>query len=81
MKTIKGAKITEPCKRRYWETVLIEQKNGITTSKCGGDYKVFSFGPENIDSLACESGYISVSVVKSEPTKCEIDFLNSDFVV
>jgi len=80
MKNYKGAKLTVPCIRRYWETVeLSECENGCLTSKCGGDARVHSYGDDSSDFKACEEGFVSVSVVETEPSYADISSIKCDF--
>lgn len=80
MKNYKGAKLTVPCVRRYWETVeLSECENGCLTSKCGGDARVHSYGDDSSDFKACEEGFVSVSVVETEPSYADISSIKCDF--
>ncbi len=80
MKSYKGAKLTVPCIRRYWETLEISEcENGCMTSKCGGDACVHSYGNDFADFKACEKGFISVSVVETEPSYADISSIKCDF--
>lgn len=80
LKAYKGARLTVPCIRRYWESVQVAQECGKWYSRTDGA-DVLSFGDENSDSAATESGYVSVSVIRAEPSAAETDSCAAAFAV
>lgn len=70
MSAYRGARITVPCIRRYWEAVLVAQECGRQYSRTEGD-DVLSFGGSGTDAAATESGCVSVSVIQAEPSAAE----------
>ncbi|MGN0728462.1 5'/3'-nucleotidase SurE [Treponema sp.] len=82
----KGARLTVPSIRRYKEDVqLKESENGAFSSVCGSEYRVYSYGGDLSDFKACNDGFVSVSVIGTEPGFSEVDkikdFLNCEFRV
>ncbi len=59
-----------------------ESQNNNKEEVSGSEsFRVFSFGDENSDFKSCEAGFVSVSVIKTEPECTEFKSIENDFVL
>lgn len=77
MKKIKGAEFSNPCMRRYYEKI----ERGENTSTLVGSGKVVSCGNGRNDAAVCGDGFISVSVVQSEPAFKDMNSIENTFTI
>ncbi|MBQ0039345.1 MAG: 5'/3'-nucleotidase SurE [Treponema sp.] len=82
LKKYKGAKLTNPCLRRYWDKIILEKKeDGSMTSMCSGEAQAFSYGDEIADFKATESGYVSVSSVYTDTVAVDLRGMENNFIL
>lgn len=81
-KVYKGARLANPCLRRYFDKIEInEASDGTMTSTLVGNAGVFSYGDELADCKITGEGFVSVSSIYAETKAVDLRGKSSSFVL
>lgn len=81
-KVYRGAKLANPCMRRYFDKIEInENADGTMTSTLVGEAGIFSYGDESADFKVTGEGFVSVSSIYAETKALDLRGKSCSFVL